>query len=274
MTQSAAPAAPADPADVGSSCDLLVVGCGNLLRADDGVGPILVRHLWETGVPDGVRLVDGGTAGMDVSFQMRGARRVILVDACTTGEPPGTVYQVPGPAVEDLPPLSGLHTHLFRWDHALAFGRWLLGEEYPADITVYLIEAQDFDPGEPLSAPVRRAMGRVLELIRGEPAFRDAPPLVVEFTPSGYLRLDAATSRRLFPADAATLLRHGAELWMVPLHSTGNGGVLLKQRNRVGDRCVLVREVLADDLPMGAREARWDPVEGALRVRLDRHRRG
>ncbi|WP_264001449.1 hydrogenase maturation protease, partial [Mycolicibacterium gadium] len=52
-----------------------MVGCGNLLRGDDGVGPVLVRHLWERGVPAGARLVDGGTAGMDVAFQMRGAER-------------------------------------------------------------------------------------------------------------------------------------------------------------------------------------------------------
>lgn len=60
MTHSAAHL---DTLDDVSECGLLVVGCGNLLRADDGVGPILVRHLWEGGVPAGVRLVDGGTAG-------------------------------------------------------------------------------------------------------------------------------------------------------------------------------------------------------------------
>ncbi len=160
----------------GSSCALLVVGCGNLLRGDDGVGPVLVRKLWDGGVPGDVRLVDGGTAGMDVSFQMRGARRVVLVDAATTGGEPGTVYRVPGPAVEDLPALSGLHTHSFRWDHALAFARWLLGDGYPADVTVYLIEAGSLEPGTELTAPVRTAMDRVLALIRAEPAFA-APPV-------------------------------------------------------------------------------------------------
>lgn len=88
-------------------CSVLVVGCGNLLRGDDGVGPILVRHLWERGVPDGARLVDGGTAGMDVAFQMRGAARVVIVDAAATGAAPGTVYRVPGAELEDLPPLQG-----------------------------------------------------------------------------------------------------------------------------------------------------------------------
>jgi hydrogenase maturation protease len=152
-------------------CELLVVGCGNLLRADDGVGPVLVRHLWDAGVPAGVRLVDGGTAGMDVGFQMRGARRVIIVDACTSGAAPGTVFRLPGLAVEDLPPLSGLHSHSFRWDHALAFARWLLGDGYPADVSVYLIEAASFTPGGELSPPVRAGADQVLRLIRNEPAF-------------------------------------------------------------------------------------------------------
>ena len=157
--------------------ELLVVGCGNLLRADDGAGPILIRQLWEGGVPDGVRLVDGGTAGMDVAFQMRGARKVVIVDACTTGHhEPGTVFRVPGPKLEDLPPLSGLHTHSFRWDHALAFARWLLGGAYPSDVTVYLIEAADFTPGGELSPPVRLGVSQVLDLIRRERAFQDAEP--------------------------------------------------------------------------------------------------
>lgn len=148
--------------------DLLVIGCGNLLRGDDGVGPILVRHLWDQGVPDGVRLVDGGTAGMDAAFQMRGARRVIIVDASKTGASPGTVYRVPGEALEQLPPLQGLHTHSFRWDHALAFARWLLKDDCPTDVTVYLIEAAQLDPGADLTPAVRAGMDRVIDLIQAE----------------------------------------------------------------------------------------------------------
>jgi hydrogenase maturation protease len=153
-------------------CALAVVGCGNPLRADDGVGPLLVRRLREARVPPGVRLVDGGTAGADVAAQMRGAKRVIVVDASSTGAAPGTVYRVPGREVEDMPPLSGLHSHSFRWDHALAFARWLLGDEYPSDVTVYLIEAADRTPGGELSALVRHGMEQVLGLIMREPAFR------------------------------------------------------------------------------------------------------
>ncbi len=81
--------------------------------------------------------------------------------------------RIPGTGVEDMPPLSGLHRRSFRWDHALAFARWLLGDEYPADVTVYLIEAADRTPGAELSGPARDGISQVLGLIRAERAFRD-----------------------------------------------------------------------------------------------------
>lgn len=147
--------------------DVVVIGCGNLLRSDDAVGPVMVRHLWDQGVPDdGVVLVDGGTAGMDVAFKMRGAGKVVIVDAARTGAEPGTIYEVPGEELEDLPPLDGMHSHAFRWDHALSFGRWLLKDEYPDDITVFLIEAANTDFGQELTPAVAASMEVVAARVR------------------------------------------------------------------------------------------------------------
>ncbi|MCS6880791.1 MAG: hydrogenase maturation protease [Oscillochloridaceae bacterium] len=148
--------------------ETVIIGCGNLLRGDDGVGPILIRRLWELGPPPGARLVDGGTAGMDVAFQMRGAARVIIVDASRTGAVPGSLYRVPGAALEQIPPLRGMNLHAFRWDHALAFARWLLKEEYPRDVTVYLIEGASFDPGAPLSPAVAESMEGLAQRLLAE----------------------------------------------------------------------------------------------------------
>ena len=147
---------------------ILIIGCGNLLRGDDGVGPILIRRLWEIGLPEGVRCADGGTGGMDVAFQMRGADKVILIDACKSGSDPGAIFKVPGAELENLPPLTGIHLHAFRWDHALAFARWLLKDEYPTDITVYLIEAENIDFGADLSPVVRAAMERLARMLLDE----------------------------------------------------------------------------------------------------------
>lgn len=141
----------------------LIIGCGNLLRGDDAAGPVLIRRLWERGLPDGVRCADGGTGGMDVAFQMRGLPEVILVDACRSGSEPGSLFEVPGEEVENLPPLTGINLHAFRWDHAIAFGRWLLKDEYPEKVTAYLIEGAAFDVGEGLSPAVDRAVDALVE---------------------------------------------------------------------------------------------------------------
>ena len=169
-----------------SPCDVLVIGCGNILRGDDAAGPVLIRRLWELpqfapsldpgGQPEPsgaasagrVRLVDGGTAGMDVAFQMRAARRCIIVDACTTGAQPGTVYRVPADQVASLPGVKGASSHDFRWDNAIGLGRWLLGPLMPDDIEVYLIEAGSLGFGDPLSDAVSQAVDEVARLIVAE----------------------------------------------------------------------------------------------------------
>ncbi|MCS7479539.1 hydrogenase maturation protease [Umezawaea endophytica] len=141
------------------------MGCGNPLRGDDGVGPVLVRRLRERGVPDGVRLVDGGTAGADVASRMRGAGRVVIVDAGAVGVTPGTVYRVPGSMLANLPPLHVLHTRSFRWDHAVAFARWALADACPDDITVFLVEAGNVAMGAPLSPSVATAVDEVVTIV-------------------------------------------------------------------------------------------------------------
>ncbi len=145
---------------------ILIVGCGNLLRSDDAVGPVLIRRLWELGLPDHIEVVDGGTAGMDVAFKMEGRREVVIVDACVSGAEAGTLYEVPGYELEDLP-LQQANLHGFRWDNAIAFGRWLLKDRYPEKVTVFLVEGENFAFGMDISPKVAAAMDRLArELLR------------------------------------------------------------------------------------------------------------
>jgi hydrogenase maturation protease len=249
-------------------CELLVIGCGNILRGDDAVGPVLVRHLFTRGVPQGVRLVDGGTAGMDVAFGMRGAQRVVIVDASATGATAGTIYRVPASELTDLPPIDGLHTHNFRWDHALSFSAWLLGPHQPQDITVFLVEAGQLEPGAELSAPVAAAMESVMDLIERD-FYPPRPRETVELTDAGYLHLSADLAARHFPADACVAAMDGEDtLVLVPLIGPANGGLVLRQRNPAGDRTLLVSEVFGFAPPSGTFAVTWDPERAALRVHL------
>lgn len=93
----------------------------------------------------------------------------------------------------------------------------------------------------------------------------------VEFTANGYLVLQAEVAREFFPFDVLVALRRGPELWLLPTRGAAAGGLILKQRNPRGDRSVLVRETLDDEVPDGIRPAFWDDANGALRVALVNH---
>lgn len=72
-----------------------VVGVGNLLMRDDGVGVHVIRHLEEQGVPEGVELIDGGTHSYDLLDIFAEADIVIVIDAIQAGGEPGTIYRAP-----------------------------------------------------------------------------------------------------------------------------------------------------------------------------------
>lgn len=155
------------PAD-GSQRLPTVIGCGNLMRSDDGVGCQVIRQLQQTLSPQqrqSMRLLDAGTDGMAVLYAARGARSLTIVDACRGLGRAGDVFEVPAAAIDNAPP-DGLNTHALRWDHAIYAARRILREQFPADTIVYLIEAEQLAPGLDLSAPVAAAAADVARRIR------------------------------------------------------------------------------------------------------------
>ena len=157
---------------------IAIIGCGNANRSDDAAGLEVVRALKASGRLMGradIRLLDAGTDGMAVMFAARGCGTLVLVDCCRTGAEPGAVFEVPGHELESKP-MTSLNLHDFRWDNALFAGRKMYGEAFPADVTVYLIEAKTLDFGLGLSPEVADAAEIVLAKIEsrflaaGDPA--------------------------------------------------------------------------------------------------------
>ena len=151
-------------ADLMPAPSLVVIGCGNLNRSDDGAGVRVIHQLrqdFADALPASVKLFDAGTGGMEVMFQARGAGALIVVDACRSGAEAGAIFRLPGSEIDTAhQPAYSLHD--FRWDHAVHAGRRIFGDAFPSELTVYLIEAGSLALGTELTAPVGRAVGKVV----------------------------------------------------------------------------------------------------------------
>ena len=84
-----------------SGIKVLVLGIGNLVMSDDGVGVKVVQRLQrEYRFAENVEIMDGGTLGLDLLPKLEGIERLIVVDAVETGHEPGTCIRLVG---EELP---------------------------------------------------------------------------------------------------------------------------------------------------------------------------
>lgn len=75
--------------------EVLVLGIGNILHMDEGVGVHVVNHITESGkdFPENVEIADGGTFGFDLLPLMSGRRKIVIVDALKTDDRPGSIYR-------------------------------------------------------------------------------------------------------------------------------------------------------------------------------------
>ncbi|MAT70220.1 MAG: hydrogenase maturation protease [Planctomycetaceae bacterium] len=97
-----------------------------------------------------------------------------------------------------------------------------------------------------------------------------APPERFEFelTANGYLRLSRADAQRCFPADTVLAMRQQDSLLLLATRGPAAGGLLLKQRNPLGDRSLLIADALGHEVPVGHFAAEWDESVGGYRVDL------
>jgi len=86
-----------------------VLGLGNVLLGDEGIGVYVVRALEQHTLPAGVECLDGGTGGFTLLEPLQSARRIILVDAAADGNPEGTVTRTTPRFSHDYPPTLTAH---------------------------------------------------------------------------------------------------------------------------------------------------------------------
>ena len=148
----------------------VVIGVGNVLLHDDGVGVKALEALRSAirrhpGDREATRLVDGGTLGIDLLPSIEGARSLLLLDAVDLDQPPGTVSVLRG---DDILTAGGT------WGGRIPGGvgellsvarlmGWL-----PASVALVGIQVDDTSYGEGLSESVAAALPRAVERARHE----------------------------------------------------------------------------------------------------------
>ncbi len=137
----------------------LVLGLGNLVHADDGVGIHAIQRLQrDSRVPAGVVLIDGGTQGLNLIPHISGCQRLLVIDAVDVGKEPGTLIRLEGSALETLPGKPSVHQLGFA---DLMIALKLLGES-PEEVVVLGVQPQFTEWSAELTAPVRETLDELL----------------------------------------------------------------------------------------------------------------
>jgi hydrogenase maturation protease len=150
-----------------SDCSVLVLGVGNLLMGDEGVGIHTLRALEQDPVPEGVRLLDGGTAGINLLEDIQNARVVVMIDATRDGRPAGSIALHRPETVGALP--HGLSAHDLGIKDLFAAAA-LLGNMpviYLFTISVETIVPMSMELSPPVAAAVPEVMEAVSALVAG-----------------------------------------------------------------------------------------------------------
>ena len=92
-----------------SAAKTLVLGLGNVLMGDEGVGVHVVRAIEKRILPPNVECLDGGTGGFVLLEPMQDAARIIMIDAAADGNPIGTVSRTTPRFSADYPPALTAH---------------------------------------------------------------------------------------------------------------------------------------------------------------------
>jgi hydrogenase maturation protease len=88
----------------------VVLGLGNTLHSDDGVGPQAIERLRnDARVPEGVALIEGGTLGLELLTYIWDCSYLLVLDAVDLGQPPGTLIRMSSEEIQTLPGKGSVH---------------------------------------------------------------------------------------------------------------------------------------------------------------------
>jgi hydrogenase maturation protease len=162
---------------------LVILGLGNILLEDDGIGSAAIAELGARyAPPDGVSVLDGGTLGLSLLPYLEDAGAAILVDAIRTDDPPGAFVRLDG---DDVGPAvaTRLSPHQVGVADLLDGARWL--DRYPRRVVLLGLVPASMELAVGLSPQIAPALSGLVDRIVDEaralgftfrPRFTDETP--------------------------------------------------------------------------------------------------
>lgn len=165
----------------GSPIKTLILGVGNLLMSDEGVGVHVIQRLVsDFQLPEQVQILDGGTLGMDLLYYLEGVENLLLIDAVEAHREPGALIRLEDDAVPAFLSIK-ISPHQLGVPDMLAAAR--LKDVYPQHIVLWGVQPERIEIGLELSPVVAaqvepiishlltelKALGHTL-IPRGQPA--------------------------------------------------------------------------------------------------------
>jgi len=144
----------------------LVIGLGNPLLGDEGIGVRVAEELKGLPLPDGVSVVEGGTAGLGLIGLMEGYQRVIIVDAADMGHPPGQVIRFIPAEAQFKTAEAPLSLHQIGVGEVLALAQAL--EVAPDELVIIGVQPKRVEMGAGLSPEVGGSIPQVISIILDE----------------------------------------------------------------------------------------------------------
>ena len=142
-------------------CPTLVLGIGNILLRDEGVGVRVIEQMQKMHLPDDVELVDGGTGGADLLDVLAERQKVIVIDAVQADCEAGTVLRF---TTEDLVQTNQASMSL----HEIGLAESLIMTRQlgcaPEDVVIFGIKTKSTEYGLALSKEVMASVPKVIEL--------------------------------------------------------------------------------------------------------------
>jgi hydrogenase maturation protease len=148
-----------------SQKNTLILGVGNILLKDEGVGVHVVRRMKEMNLPKYVEVLDGGTAGLELVDFIENRSKLIVVDAVKNGGRPGTIYRLTETNLR-IKPKAIMSFHEIDFLDALYMSDVMKNK--PKEVVVIGIEPKDMSDGLELSSEIEERIPRIIEVVMEE----------------------------------------------------------------------------------------------------------